>query len=111
MASLTRFLETRLRLKVNRAKSVVERPWNGTFLGYTMTNNLKPRLKPAPKSVQRAKDRMRQIPHKGRGQNIGVVIAEINRFTRGWVGYFRRASVKAKSCGSKGVHQRPGVES
>jgi group II intron reverse transcriptase/maturase len=96
MASLTRFLETRLRLKVNRAKSVVDRPWNGTFLGYTVTNNLKPRLKPAPKSVKRAKDRIRQITHKGRGQNIGRVIAEINRFTHGWVGYFRLASVKAQ---------------
>ena len=48
MASLTRFLEGRLRLKVNRAKSVVDRPWNCTFLGYTVTNNLQPRLKPAP---------------------------------------------------------------
>jgi group II intron reverse transcriptase/maturase len=96
MVSLTRFLETYLRLKVNQAKSVVERPWNGTFLGYTVTNHLKPRLKPAPKSVKRAKDRIRQITHRGRGQNIGVVIAEINRFTRGWVGYFRLTSVKAQ---------------
>jgi RNA-directed DNA polymerase len=96
MASLTRFLETRLRLKVNPSKSVVDRPWNCTFLGYTVTNNLKPRLKPAPKSIKRAKDRIRQIPHKGRGRNIHVVIAEVNRFTRGWVGYFRLASVKAQ---------------
>lgn len=96
MASLTQFLDTRLRLKVNQAKSVVERPWKCTFLGYTVTNNLKPRLKPAPKSVKRAKDRIRQMTHRGRGQHIGVVIAEINRFTRGWVGYFRLASVKAQ---------------
>jgi RNA-directed DNA polymerase len=93
MASLTRFVEGRLRLKVNRAKSVVDRPWNCTFLGYTVTNNLQPRLKPAPKSVQRAKDRMRQITHRGRGRNIRVVIEEINRFTRGWVGYFRLSKV------------------
>jgi RNA-directed DNA polymerase len=94
MASLTRFLEGRLRLKVNRAKSVVERPWHCTFLGYTVTNNLKPRLKPAPKSVTRAKDRIRQMTHRGRGRNIQEVIGEINRFTRGWVGYFRLSSVK-----------------
>jgi retron-type reverse transcriptase len=43
-ASLTCFLEGRLRLKVNRAKSSVERPWNGTFLGYTGPNHLQPRL-------------------------------------------------------------------
>jgi RNA-directed DNA polymerase len=94
MASLTRFLADRLRLKVNQAKSVVDRPWNCTFLGYTVTNNRQPRLKPAPKSVERAKDRIRQITHRGRGRNIRVVIEEINRFTRGWVGYFRLSSVK-----------------
>ena len=96
MASLMRFLEGRLRLKVNRSKSVVDRPWNCTFLGYTVTHHLKPRLKPAPQAVQRAKDRIRQITHKGRGRNIRVVIGEINRFTRGWVGYYRLASVKAQ---------------
>ena len=48
MASLTRFLDDRLRLTVNPNKSVVDRPWNCTFLGYTVTNNLQPRLKPAP---------------------------------------------------------------
>jgi group II intron reverse transcriptase/maturase len=96
MASLTRFLETRLRLKVNSSKSVVDRPWNCTFLGYTVTNHLKPRLKPAPQSVKRAKDRIRQITHWGRGRNIRTVIEEINRFTRGWIGYFRLTSVKAQ---------------
>jgi RNA-directed DNA polymerase len=96
MASLTRFLETRLRLKVNSSKSVVDRPWNCTFLGYTVTNHLKPRLKPAPQSVKRAKDRIRQITHRGRGRNIRTVIEEINRFTRGWLGYFRLTRVKAQ---------------
>jgi RNA-directed DNA polymerase len=96
MASLTRFLETRLRLKVNSSKSVVDRPWNCTFLGYTVTNHLKPRLKPAPQSVNRAKDRIRQITHRGRGRNIRTVIEEINRFTRGWLGYFRLTRVKAQ---------------
>jgi RNA-directed DNA polymerase len=94
MASLTRFLEGRLRLKVHRAKSVVERPWHCTFLGDTVTNNLKPRLKPAPKSMTRAKDRIRQMTHRGRGRNIQGVMAESNRFTRGWVGSFRLSRVK-----------------
>ena len=35
--SVTRFVEKRLRLKVNRAKSAVDRPWNRTFLGYSVT--------------------------------------------------------------------------
>ena len=94
MASLTQFLEGRLRLKVNRAKSAVDRPWNRVFLGYTVTRHRLPRLKPAPTSVKRAKDRIRQITHQGRGRNIRQVIKEINEFTRGWVGYYRLATVK-----------------
>ena len=96
MVSLTRFLEDRLRLKVNPSKSVVDRPWKCVFLGYTVTNHRQPRLKPAPQSVKRAKDRIRQMTHRGRGQNIRMVIEDINRFTRGWIGYFRLASVKAQ---------------
>jgi RNA-directed DNA polymerase len=95
MASLTRFLADRRRLTVNPKKSVVDRPWNCTFLGYTVTNNLQPRLKPAPQSVHRAKDRLRQMTHRGRGRHIRVVIEEVNRFTRGWIGYCRLASGKA----------------
>ena len=90
MESLTRFLEGRMRLKVNRTKSAVDRPWKRTFLGYTVTTHFSPRLKPAPASLKRAKDRIRHITHAGRGRNIRTVIDEVNRFTRGWVGYFRR---------------------
>ena len=93
MASLTRFLEGKLQLKVNAAKSAVDRPWNRKFLGYTVTTNISPRLKPARASVRRAKDRIREITHKGRGRNIEKVIDEVNRFTRGWVGYYRLAVV------------------
>ena len=94
MASMTHFLESRLRLKVNRAKSAVGRPWNRTFLGYTVTTERSARLKPAPSSVKRVKDRIRQITHQGRGRNIVRVITEVNQYTRGWVEYFRLSGVK-----------------
>ena len=51
-------------------------------------------MKPAPASVRRAKDRIREIMQRGLGQNIHRVIAQINVFTRGWFGYFRLSSVK-----------------
>jgi RNA-directed DNA polymerase len=93
LASLTHVLETKLRVKVNRAKSAVDRPWKRTFLGYTVTNQRAPRLKPALESIKRATARIRQITHQGRGRNSRQVIQEINRFTRGWIGYFRLATV------------------
>ena len=94
MASLGKFLEKRLRLKLNRNKSVVDRPWKRTFLGYSMTLNKEPKLKVAREALQRAKGDLRQLFRRGRGRSLKRVIGEINQFTRGWVGYFRLAQTK-----------------
>ena len=94
MESVTSFLERKLKLRVNRAKSAVGRPWKRKFLGYTVTVNKKPRLKPAPQSVRRARMKIRRITRSGKGRNIERVIRDINRFIRGWFGYFRLSDVK-----------------
>jgi RNA-directed DNA polymerase len=95
MESIASFLGKRLRLKVNRDKSAVDRPWNRKFLGYTVTsprNRLK--LKVSPQSVQRAKARIKEIMRKGRGRSVAKVIGEMPPFLRGWVSYFRLSQVK-----------------
>jgi RNA-directed DNA polymerase len=94
ITSLTGFLEGRLRLKVNAAKSAVARPWERKFLGYSMTREDTVRLKVAPKSVERLKNKVRDIIHRGQGRNIQTVIRELNQLLRGWMGYFRLAAVK-----------------
>ena len=94
MISITNFLENKLKLRVNRGKSSVSRPWKRKFLGYTITTNKKPLLKPSPESIRRAKVRIRQITRSGRGRNILRVITEVNLFIRGWFGYYRSSNVK-----------------
>jgi group II intron reverse transcriptase/maturase len=94
MTTLTRFLQERLELTVNAAKSAVDRPWNRTFLGYTQTFHRKPRLKVADKSVKRFKAKLRQVCRRGRGRSLGKVIEELTPKLRGWVSYFRLAEVK-----------------
>jgi group II intron reverse transcriptase/maturase len=94
MTTLTRFLQERLKLTVNAAKSAVDRPWNRTFLGYTQTFHRKPRLKVADKSVKRFKAKLRQVCRRGRGRSLGKVIEELTPKLRGWVSYFRLAEVK-----------------
>jgi RNA-directed DNA polymerase len=94
MASVTDFLERKLKLRVNREKSAVARPWKRKFLGYTVTTHKKPLLKPAPESVKRAKAKIVQITQRGRGRNIQRVIEDINLFIRGWFGYYRLSEVK-----------------
>jgi RNA-directed DNA polymerase len=94
MTSITRFLEKRLRLKVNREKSAVGRPWVRKFLGYSVTWHKKPRLKVAPASVKRLKGHIREVLRKGRGRAVGRVIIELAPLVTGWTEYFKHAEVK-----------------
>lgn len=94
LASLTRFLERRLKLEVNAAKSAVDRPWNRTFLGYSVTRHMKPRLKVAARSVARFKGKLKALLRRGRGQSLAMVIQEALPLLRGWIGYFRLTEVK-----------------
>jgi len=95
MESITRFLEKRLRLKVNQEKSAVGRPWMRKFLGYSMTWHKVPRLKVAPESVRRLKGHIRELLRKGRGRAVGQVIAQLAPLLTGWTEYFRLAAVKS----------------
>jgi RNA-directed DNA polymerase len=94
MTSVTRFLEKRLRLKVNREKSAAGRPWVKKFLGYSMTWHRKPRLKAAPESVRKFKSRIRELLRKGCGRAVGRVIADLAPLLIGWTEYFKLAEVK-----------------
>ncbi len=95
LRSISRFLEKRLRLGVNRDKSAVARPWKRKFLGYSMTTDRVSRLKVAPVSVHRFKDKLRMLFRKGRGRNLGRFINEdLNPVLRGWLNYYRLSEVK-----------------
>jgi RNA-directed DNA polymerase len=94
MASLSLFLATKLKLKVNQAKSAVDRPWRRKFLGYSMTWHRKPRLKVAPASLARLKDKVRERLQGGQGRNLKRQIVELTPLLRGWVNYFGLIEVK-----------------
>jgi RNA-directed DNA polymerase len=94
MASLERFLGKHLRLKANRDKSAVARPWNRGFLGYSVTMDRTPRLKVAPASIARLKQKLRSKLRPGRGKSLAHTIVDIAPLLRGWMAYFRLAEVK-----------------
>ncbi len=90
MASVTRFIERRLRLEVNASKSAVARPETRHFLGY--------RLAPQPdgsvevllseRSVKRLGERVRELTPRNRGWSLDATIQGVNAYTRGWFGHF-----------------------
>jgi RNA-directed DNA polymerase len=92
MASVTAFLEGRLRLRVNRQKSAVAPVGDRQFLGHRLGGGGSLGL--APKSLARAKDRLRRITRRNRGIALERMVLEVNAFSTGWVTYFRHAQCR-----------------
>ena len=95
MAAGSRFLAERLRLKVNTTKSVVARPWQRKFLGYSLTWHRPAPLKMASESVKRLRDQVRERFRVGQGRALGTFVREeLQPLLRGWANYFCLAEVQ-----------------
>jgi len=88
MAGVSRFLEKKLRLKVNRAKSAVARPEARKFLGFTFTFNGEPRRRIAPQSLKRFKLRIRELIRTGRHLAPAHLVNRLRLYLSGWRSYF-----------------------
>jgi RNA-directed DNA polymerase len=87
MASVSRFLAGKLRLKVNEAKSAVARPEERKFLGFSIANDGSER-RIAPKALATFKTRIRDMTRRTRGISLPQVIEELRPYLIGWRGYF-----------------------
>lgn len=88
MASVTCFLTTRLKLKVNEAKSAVARPWERKFLGFSFTSGKAPKRRIAPKALDRFKAKVRELTRRTRGISLEQMVTNLSRYLQGWRGYF-----------------------
>ena len=87
MASVSRFLTRKLRLKVNEAKSAVARPEERSFLGFSISNDGSER-RIAPKALNKFKTRIRDRTRRTRGISLPQLIEELAPYLIGWRGYF-----------------------
>jgi len=94
MVSLERFLEQRLRLRLNREKSRVVRPWQSSYLGYGMSWHRQPKLRIASMSLQRLRDKLKGLLRGARGRKLPWVIEQLNPVLRGWSSYFKLSQSK-----------------
>src|SRR5229473_2362606 len=88
MASITRFITTKLKLKVNEQKSAVARPWERKFLGFSFTLRREPQRRIAPKAILRFRERIRELTRRTRGISTERMAEDLSRYLRGWIGYF-----------------------
>lgn len=91
MASLTQFIERRLRLEVNEAKSAVARPEERHFLGFRLRrepNDGEVEVLLSRRSEDRLKAKVREMTPRNWGSSLDACIQQINGYFRGWMGHF-----------------------
>lgn len=96
MNSITCFIEQKLKLKVNRGKSAVDRPWKRKFLGFSFTVNKKPKVRIANESIRKLKAKIRDLTSRSKPIPMEVRIEKLNQYLTGWCGYFALADTPSK---------------
>src|SRR5580692_6631203 len=94
MNGVRTFLECAFKLRVNTEKSAVARPWERKFLGFSVTAHRESRLRIAPASVQRLRQKVRDLMRTGRGRSLTHTIEDLDPLLRGWITYFRLTETK-----------------
>jgi len=94
--SIVKFIEKKLKLKVNTVKSKVDIAYRVKFLGYSyyVTSKGKVSLRLGSGVAKRAKDKIRAITRRNRGKSVDSIIAEINTAMTGFINYFKLADMK-----------------
>ena len=88
------YLDSELKLQVNRDKSAVARASMRDFLGYGLIGRETARLKVAAASVARLRQKVKTLLRETRGQGLAATVEALNPLLRGWTSYFRWAEVK-----------------
>ena len=86
--NLIEIIEGKLKLKVNRAKSAVGRPWERKLLGFSFTPGPETKRRIAPKTLDKLKGKVRKLTRNGRF-SFEVILHDLKRMLIGWRTYFR----------------------
>ena len=93
MAGVTRFIEERMRLRVNKEKSSIRKYFESNFLGHTI---LKGKVGLSKSSEERLKNKLKAITKRNRGVSLEAMLEELKPVLRGWLQYFKYAQMKEK---------------
>jgi group II intron reverse transcriptase/maturase len=91
MASVVRFIESRLRLKVNVAKSAVARPEERHFLGFRLRREPtegEVEVLLSKRSRERIDEKIHELTPRNWGRSLKDCILGLNVYIRGWIGFF-----------------------
>ena len=97
MESSVKYLEGKLRLKVNREKSCTGSPLRLKFLGFSLYKTGKGTgIRPHEKSVKRFKETVKKLTSRKQGKSIEVILKNLEKYTTGWLGYYGISDMKSR---------------
>lgn len=88
MKSVSQFITSKLKLKVNEQKSAVAQPRKRKFLSFSFIGSEIVKRRIAAKAIARFKQRVRELTRRTRGVGIETIVAQLSRYLTGWRGYF-----------------------
>ena len=88
MKSITRFLEKKLKLKVNSLKSAVDRVSKRKFLGFSFTIGKQAKRRIAPQAIEQFKAKVRYLTQRATGKSLDDTMNELTKYLKGWLAYF-----------------------
>lgn len=95
MKNITKFIESKLRLKVNKEKSKVDRPWRIKYLGFSFYQAKgKIEIRIHPKSVVKFKGKIRAITSRSNAMSMETRYKKLKEVIVGWVNYFKIANMR-----------------
>ena len=97
METTMKYIESKLKLQVNRIKSKVSRPTESTLLGFSFYRSKEGwEIRIAPKSLERIKKKMKEHTQRNDPSPAKEKIKKMEATIRGWVNYFWIAKAKSK---------------
>jgi RNA-directed DNA polymerase len=96
MASITKFIEEDLKLKVNKDKSKVDRPWKLKYLGFTFyPKKGEMGIRVHQNSVNKLKAKLKEITGRSNAMSMELRAIKLRQVIVGWVNYFKLADMKS----------------
>jgi len=96
LSSSRKFLETKLKLKVNESKSKAGSPLKLKFLGFALrpSSGGQAGIRAHEQSIDRFKNKIRELTRRNQGKSVEYMLLKLRQFTIGWLGYYAIADMK-----------------
>ncbi|HAY3874633.1 TPA: group II intron reverse transcriptase/maturase [Escherichia coli] len=96
MHSITKFIEEDLKLKVNKDKSKVDRPWKLKYLGFSFYNKKNEMgIRVHSKSIEKLKATLKKITGRSNAMSMEYRAVKLRQIIIGWINYFKLADMKS----------------